>query len=556
MTASEKKLKCEHCGAPMLASVGGLCPNCLLRAGLASLQGVAAGVEADEFAPGYRLLERIGEGGMGEVFLAEQVIPVRREVAVKRLKLGLDTAEWTRRFDLEREALAQLEHPNIAKIFDAGITQDGRPFYVMELVDGLPLTHFCVRGRLDTPARLRLFATLCAAVQHAHQKGVLHGDLKPSNILVAVDEAGAPVPKLIDFGVARAAWHQRGGDAAAAPGRFGTPGYASPEQSSGARPPDARSDVYTLGVVLREILANEKSLSGEAGWIVKRAMEEVPEQRYESAAALAADVRNLLACRPLAAGPDSWSYRAGKFISRERRWLSLIGIGTTVLVAGSSLLIWQGWRANQAEAEVRATQAAAALDILRAQITDRMALGTAAQGTGHYDDAEQHFLAARQMAMRLDSADEARRRDVERALAHLYLTDRRHRKAEAVLKALIALSPLDPPGPEEWEPLLDLTRLYIESRRFNDAEEPARRAIEVAQHRFPRKHPVFLKALHQLGRVHTEQRRYHEAYEAFTETVAGFRAHFGPDAPDTRQAAADLAEVEKVLRNMEVLPAK
>jgi len=553
MNVRDNELDCERCGAPLTAPAGGLCPRCLLRAGLA---GLRAKIPGAEFTPGFRLLEKIGEGGMGEVFLAEQSIPVRREVAIKRLKAGFDTAEWTRRFDLEREALAQLDHPNIANIFDAGIDAEGCPFYAMELVDGLPLTHFCERGQLDIPARLRIFTTVCAAVQHAHQKGVLHGDLKPSNILVAVDEAGAPVPKLIDFGVARAAWHQRGGGAGPAPGRFGTPGYASPEQCTAARPPDARSDVYSLGVVLREMLADEKYLSGEAGWIVGRAIEDVPEQRYESAAALAADVRNFLACRPLAAGPDSWSYRAGKFMARERRRLALAGLASAALVAGSSLLFWQGWRVNQAEAEARATQAAAALDVLRAQITDRMALGGASQGTGHYDDAEQHFLAARQMAARLGPADDARRRDVERALAHLYLTDRSHRKAETVLKALIVLPPLDPPGPEEWEPLLDLTRLYIESRRFNDAEEPARRALEVAQHRFPRRHPVFLKALHQLGRVHTEQRRYREAYEAFTETVAGFRAHFGPDAPETRQAAADLAEVEKVLRNMEALPAK
>ena len=166
------------------------------------------------------------------------------------------------------------------------------------------------------------------------------------------------------------------------------------------------------------------------------------------------------------------------------------------------------------------------------------------------------MLAARRMASGLGPAGEPRRREIERSLAHLFLTARRYRSAEAVLKALIALPPLDTSGQEECKELLELTRVYIENRRFGDAEEPARRALEIANRRFPRRHPVALKALNQMGRVHTEQRRYREAYDAFTEVVAGFRAHFGPDAAETRQAIADLAEVEIVLRKMEVLPPK
>jgi tetratricopeptide (TPR) repeat protein len=160
------------------------------------------------------------------------------------------------------------------------------------------------------------------------------------------------------------------------------------------------------------------------------------------------------------------------------------------------------------------------------------------------------------MAAQLGPEDEPRRRQIERALAQVYLTARRYPEAEGVLKRLIARPALEPSGPDEWEPLFDLTRLYIESRRFDEAEGPAQRALAVTQKQFHRRHPLFLKALHNVGRVHTEQHRYREAYEAFTETVAGFRHHFGPDSPETRQAAADLAEVENVLRNMELLPAK
>ena len=294
----------------------------------------------------------------------------------------------------------------------------------------------------------------------------------------------------------------------------------------------------------------------ELQWITRRACAPVPEQRYESAAALAADVRNFLGCRPLAAGPGSWGYRARKFFQRERRTLCIAGAAALVLMAGAGALLWQDWRARRAESEARVTQAVAAKDMVRAQITEHLAQAAAGQGAGHYDEAEQQLLAARRMASGLGPAGEPRRREIERSLAHLFLTARRYRSAEAVLKALIALPPLDTSGQEECEELLELTRVYIESRRFGDAEEPARRALEIANRRFPRRHPVALKALNQMGRVHTEQRRYREAYDAFTEVVAGFRAHFGPDAAETRQAIADLAEVEIGVRKMEVLPPK
>src|SRR5262245_17147652 len=200
----------------------------------------------------YRLLEQSGEGGMGLVFMAEQSGPIRRRVALKVLKPGIDTKQVVARFEAERQALALMDHPNIAKVHDAGATDGGRPYFVMELVRGLPITDYCDQARLSIRDRLSLFATVCRAVQHAHQKGVIHRDLKPSNVLVTVID-GAPVPKVIDFGVAKATG-QKLAEGTLFTGFYrlvGTPLYMSPEQAelSGVDV-DTRADVYALGVLL------------------------------------------------------------------------------------------------------------------------------------------------------------------------------------------------------------------------------------------------------------------------------------------------------------------
>ena len=193
---------CPHCGTPAAAFRAGVCPRCAL---VHSFPEAGGGGEIDPGAvPGYRLREKIGEGGLGEVFLAEQITPVPREVALKRFKPGSGGQEWLRRFSHELEALALLEHRDVATVLDAGVSEDGRPYYTMELVDGLPLTLFCDRARLSVPARLRLVERVCAAVDYAHRRGVWHGDLKPSNILAAQTAGGEPELKLIDFGVRRA----------------------------------------------------------------------------------------------------------------------------------------------------------------------------------------------------------------------------------------------------------------------------------------------------------------------------------------------------------------
>src|SRR5438105_2394540 len=263
---------CEECGAQLPPNAPqGLCPRCLIGMG-AKLAPIAAGASGEAAntecvadvieKPGdkighYKLLQKIGEGGCGIVYMAEQEEPVRRRVALKVVKLGMDTKQVIARFAVERQALALMDHPNIAKVLEAGATQTGRPYFVMELVQGIRITDYCDQNNLSTRARLELFTTVCQAIQHAHQKGIIHRDIKPSNILVALHD-GVPVPMVIDFGIAKATRQQRLTDLTvftAFEQFIGTPAYMSPEQAEmSGLDIDTRSDIYSLGVLLYELL--------------------------------------------------------------------------------------------------------------------------------------------------------------------------------------------------------------------------------------------------------------------------------------------------------------
>jgi len=378
----------------------------MIGAELEGIDSAAALKEGQEFAQRFRLIRKLGEGGMGQVWLAEQFLPVRRQVALKLIKAGMYDEAVVQRFQSERQSLAIMEHPAIAKVFDAGTTPQGQPYFVMEYVPGLPITEYCDQKKLTIRDRLELFIETCEGVQHAHQKAIIHRDLKPANILV-VEVDGKPVPRIIDFGLAKAVTHPIAGDALKTQfgNLVGTPGYMSPEQAdANVRDIDTRSDVYSLGVVLYVLLAGRepfeikqgqkqqldellrklredepprpstrvsgdhhspnaiaeargteprqliRTLRGDLDWITMKALEKDRARRYGAPSDLAADIRRYLNHEPILAHPASAAYRSGKFVKRHKIALAVASIFALMVLAGAVAIVREARIARMQEA--------------------------------------------------------------------------------------------------------------------------------------------------------------------------------------------------------------
>jgi serine/threonine protein kinase/tetratricopeptide (TPR) repeat protein len=528
----------------------------------------------------YKLLELIGEGGMGLVFVAEQARPVHRRVALKVVKPGMDSRQVLARFEAERQALALMDHPNIARVFDGGATTSGRPFFVMELVTGTPVTTFCDEHHLSVRERLGLFLDVCSAVQHAHQKGVIHRDIKPSNVLVA-SAGGPPAVKVIDFGVAKAIGQQLTElTVHTQPAQLvGTPLYMSPEQAGqGGLDVDTRTDIYALGVLLYELLtgltpfdgerlrtagldefrriireeepakpstrlstlgqaaqtvsANRRSeptelrrlVRGELDWIVMKALEKDRDRRYDTAAALAADVRRHLADEPVLAGPPSRGYRLRKFVRRNRGPVLAGGVVALALFGGLTGTTWGMVRAEE-HRQVAETNEQKAIGAAAAEREAKEAArAREAEILAVLDFVENRVCAAarpRRQAGGL-GRDVTLRQALESALARIDESFPDQPLIEARLRMTLGIS-------------------FAHLGDAKTAEAQSLRARELYTAALGPDHPLTLSSINNLALSYAALGRHPEALKLHEETLTLRTANLGHDHADTLASRNNLA---------------
>jgi len=531
----------------------------------------------------YTLLEPIGEGGMGVVYVAEQAEPVRRRVALKLIKPGMDSRQVVARFEAERQALALMDHPNIARILDAGTTASGRPYFAMELVPGEPITDYCDRAALAPRDRLRLFAQVCRAVQHAHQKGIIHRDLKPGNVLVALHD-GTPVPKVIDFGVAKAIGQPLTDGSLCT--RFaqlvGTPLYMAPEQAAlGGLDVDTRVDVYALGVLLYELLtgttpfnrdallrlgldevrriireeepprpsrrvgalgAEERSgacgrrgltdrqlvrlLRGDLDWVSMKALEKDRNRRYESAGAFAADVERFLADEPVEARPASAWYRLRKAARRNRAALAATGLVAATLLAGTAVSIWQAVRATESRLQAEAAERQATKDRVRAEAAEQRARSEAAVARAVNEFLQADLLGqAAATPGELDATGEPYltvKEALDRASTRIGDRFRTQPLVEAAIRTAIG-------------------EAYYKLHADDLAAPHFERAVALRREHLGPDHPDTLRSVFSLAGAWSWAGRHSDAIALFQEAFECRRQALGLDHPDTLTALGRLA---------------
>jgi serine/threonine protein kinase len=542
----------------------------------------------------YRLIRPLGEGGMGVVYHAQQMQPIRRDVALKIIKPGMDSRQVILRFESERQALAVMDHPNIARVFDAGTTASGLPYFAMELVNGVPITRYCDEKRLTIRERLALFVPVCQAIQHAHQKGIIHRDIKPSNILVA-DQEDKPAPKVIDFGLAKALGpHLNDTTVMTNLGTVvGTLDYMSPEQAELTHTDiDTRSDVYSLGAVLYELLAGTtpleremvakegyvralqrireeetpppslrlkrsttfehiaaarrsdaarlpKLLGGELDWMVMKALEKDRRRRYETANAMARDIERYLEGEPIEAAPPSAAYRVGKFVRRHRTWLSVAAAFGILLIASVVVASWLAVRATRAEQEARAVDDFLQKDLL-AQADAAMQSSAAPRDADikvrTLLDRAAAGLSGKFAAQPLVEA--SIRNTIADAYLGLGLGAEALRQAERAVE--IRRRVLGPENPATLASLAKLGRAQYSVGQFQQAETLYRTLLEVQKRKLGAEHPDTLETMSALAQDYWGQSKTKEAEELDRKVLAIRKRVLGSENPATLDSQAEL----------------
>jgi non-specific serine/threonine protein kinase/serine/threonine-protein kinase len=576
--------RCPRCGAVIESGdPADLCAECLFLGALESAEtgpmerGVSISAEdlnsakdlnEDRFGS-YRLLRLIAVGGMGAVYLAEQTHLIHRQVAVKVVKLGMDTKQVLARFESERQALALMDHPNIARVFEAGTSEKGRPFFAMEYVDGLPITEYCDRRMMTTQGRLELFLPVCQAVQHAHQKGVIHRDVKPSNILVALQD-GKPIPKVIDFGIAKAIDQRLAEHTCFTQlGQFiGTPEYMSPEQADlASNDVDTRADVYSLGVVLYELLvgalpfdivslrragaaewlrviqeedaptltskltqlgagaakistrrgtssaALRRELAGDLDWIVVKALEKDRQRRYSSVSELAADIERHLDDHPVIASPPGRIYRTRKFAARHKAGIFAAAAVLLVLIGGIVASTMEAWRATKAERTALGEKERADAEAGIAKATSDFLTGD--------------LLGSANMESESSNGPDLKVRAVlDRAAARIQGKFAGRPEVEAAIRDVIGTA-------------------YKSLGLYSEAQIHLEKAVELYRG-LPKPSPGIVSSLENLSDLHLQLGKYSLAEKTAAEAVSLSTALAGPNDSATLSAMENMATAQQI----------
>jgi serine/threonine protein kinase/Tfp pilus assembly protein PilF len=540
----------------------------------------------------YKLLQQIGEGGFGVVYMAQQQEPVKRRVALKIVKLGMDTKQVVARFEAERQALALMDHPNIAKILDAGATDTGRPYFVMELVKGIRITDYCDQNHLSPRERLELLVHICRAVQHAHQKGIIHRDLKPSNILVTLHD-GVPVPKIIDFGIAKATQQELSEQTVFTQfGQFiGTPAYMSPEQAEmSGLDVDTRSDIYSLGVLLYELLTGKtpfdpqelmsagleemrrtlrekeparpstrlstlmgdeltltarlrrveapklvRLIRGDLDWIVMKCLEKDRTRRYDTAGGFADDIENFLKNEPVNARPPSRLYRFQRTVRRNKAAFAASAAVALSIVAALVVSTWMYFR--EREARLRSDEVTAFLGSLLKGVEPSVAQGR--------DTALLQELldqAVERLTTELKDQPEVEAQ-LARTIGDVYRALGRTAQAEQMLR--LALTLHGPPSgrarPEVARALDDLGRVFRDQSRLVEAEALQRRALDMRRQLYGPDHTEVAASLNDLALVLRDRGQWTEAENYHRQALAMQRALAGPQSTAVATTLNNLA---------------